>query len=191
MPIVTLFVFLSSALAGPMASPDLPQIDVASAALADWAGEAPIVVKVTAVFVEVEAVGPRALESEVMLRIDAVLRDDEALVAEGEIIELRLPGGELETWGQLTSDAPVFVEGAEGLVTLDLRPDGLWPAHGNRSFLPLVGDALRFCAAPEASAMSACVADEEWVLPVTGIRPLPAAATLQVVSAQDIGRLSL
>lgn len=181
-------VLLSSATAGasPLAARPV-SFELASDALLDWAGDAPIVARVTAVRVETEQVGPGRLQSEVLLRVDEVLRVEEGGLKEGEFIEMTLPGGELETWGQLTSDAPVFLEGVEGVVALAPRSDGLWPAHGNKSFLPLEDDALRFCAAPNAEAAERCMANDAWILPVEGVPLVGFAVSPQTVRARDLG----
>lgn len=136
-------------------------------ALAAWAESAPVVVRVTVVSVDSREVRHApGIVSDVVIRVDRVYRDETDTLSDEDLFDLTVPGGEIGDRGVLTSAAPVFHEGDEGILQLRETADGeLWPARGNDALLRARDGRLDICFAPTPDEIGLCAEDGRIVLP--------------------------
>lgn len=149
-----------------------------------WAEPASLVAIVEVVDTDAWTTGSQ-IYTLALLRVDRVLRDDNAAAVGEEFIELEVPGGELGDWGQLDTRAPLLLPAQRGLIALTLTDEGWAPAQGNRSFIGFE-NGLEVCLHPDPEAAARCAAADMLLLPSPGTRPLPWPDTLNMVAERDL-----
>jgi hypothetical protein len=134
----------------------------------------------------VRVAGATPVQTEAVLSIVQVVRDDLDAIHPGDQLLIQVPGGTIgeESWA--TSEAPLLFQDDEVLARMVRTEDGV-AFDGHRSVIPVRGGALAVCANPASDVVADCIANGASLLFTDHAERAPGLAAVQSIPLAHLG----